>query len=176
MAAIYEPLLGKRKALSTLLAQVCRHRHSLTVYLAIEPNLLPCGRKHAGRIPGSIAIICRSSQNIFSSFRLLGAEVTRSHVCVTPIGVYGPQSVKHSLQLPTAWHAHCVTTRIWLPTITPHTLPEMPYTCVDMTWTYCLMDIRTWYAEYRNNALQCADALRHPWLAAAGRPARYTVT
>ena len=55
-------------------------------------------------------------------------------------------------------------------------LPEMPYTRVDMTRTFCLMDTRTWCAEYRNNTLQCAGALRHPWLAAAGRPARYTVT
>ena len=44
----------------------------------------------------------------------------------------------------------------------PNRLPEMPYTRVDMTRISCLMDIRTWCAEYRNNALQCAGALRHP--------------
>ena len=64
MAAVYELLPGKRKALSKLLAQVYRHRPSLTVYLAIELYLLPCGRKRAGRVPESIAIIGRSSQNI----------------------------------------------------------------------------------------------------------------
>ena len=41
-------------------------------------------------------------------------------------------------------------------------LPEMPYTRVDMTRISCLMDIRTWCADYRNNALQCAGAMRHP--------------
>ena len=79
MAAVHELLSGKRKALSKLFAQVCRHRPSLTVYLAIGLDFLPCGRKRAGPVPGSIAIIGQSSQNIFSSFRLLGAEVTRSH-------------------------------------------------------------------------------------------------
>ena len=53
MAAVYEPLPGKRKALSKLLAQVYRHRPSLTVYLAIELDLLPSGRKCASRVPGS---------------------------------------------------------------------------------------------------------------------------
>ena len=54
MAAVYEPLSGKRKALSKLLTQVCRLRPSLTVYLAIGLDLLPCGRKRARRVHWSI--------------------------------------------------------------------------------------------------------------------------
>ena len=73
MANVYEPLPGKRTALSKLLAQVCRHRSSLTVYLTMELDLLPCGRKRAGRIPGSIAIIGRRYASI--AFKLL-ATVT----------------------------------------------------------------------------------------------------
>ena len=79
IAVVYESLPGKRKALSKILTQVCRYRPCLTIYLAIELYFLPRGRKRAGCVPGSIAIIGRSSQNIFSTFRLLGAEVTRSH-------------------------------------------------------------------------------------------------
>ena len=79
IAVVYESCPGKLKALSKILTQVCRYRPCLTVYLVIELYLLSCGRKHASCVPGSIAIIGRSSQNIFSIFHLLGAEVTRSN-------------------------------------------------------------------------------------------------
>ena len=42
-----------------------------------------------------------------------------------------------------------------------NTLPEMPYTRVDMTRTSGLMNIRRWCAEYRNNVhvlIHCARA------------------
>lgn len=67
MAAVLESPTGKRKVLLKLSTLLCWYRPSLTVQLAIELYLLPCERKRAARLPGSIAIAsaCRSSQSFF---------------------------------------------------------------------------------------------------------------
>ena len=70
MATVYESLPVKCLALLKLSTYLCRYRPSQTVYLAIELYLLPCGRKRATLVPGSIAIIVDVHKKIFSSFHL----------------------------------------------------------------------------------------------------------
>ena len=53
MAAVYESLTGKRIVSMKLSTY---YRPTLTLYLAMELYLKPCGRKRAARVPGSIAI------------------------------------------------------------------------------------------------------------------------
>ena len=67
MADILESPTGKHKALLKLSTLLCWYRPSLTVASnsAVPPALW---KKHATRVPGSIAIYtCRSSQSLFFS-------------------------------------------------------------------------------------------------------------